>query len=206
MDFVHELHELKRCAVKILLIDNYDSFTWNLVQLLEQTGLCDITVLKNDQAGPQEALAYDRIILSPGPGLPDDAGITKEIIRHCAGRRSILGVCLGHQAIAEVFGAKLIPVGIIRHGYASPIRIQDNTDSLFRNIPDLFTAGRYHSWTVDPAGLPPTLKATALDEEGNIMAISHTSYDIKGVQFHPESYMSPQGALLLRNWLNFSKI
>ncbi len=185
----------------ILLIDNYDSFTWNLAQLLRETGLCKVTVLANDQIEVDDCGSYNRIIISPGPGLPFQAGVTCDIIRRWAEEKSILGVCLGHQAIGEVFGAKLIPMDVVLHGEMQEVVVCDPADRLFGNLPQKFDAGRYHSWTLDAGSFPSCLRITALDTLGRVMALSHTRFDVKGVQFHPESVMTPHGRQLIENWL-----
>jgi anthranilate synthase component II len=189
--------------MKVLLIDNYDSFTWNLVQMLEVSGLCQLEVRKNDKINLCEALEFDKVMISPGSGLPDEAGDIIALIRALAGKRSILGICLGHQAIARAYGACLVQSGVIRHGYASDIFIEDQEDTLFNDLPNPFKGGRYHSWVIDPGTLPANLMITAKDEEGNIMAIRHTIFDIKGLQFHPESCITSLGQQIVNNWLNF---
>lgn len=187
--------------LKVLVFDNYDSFTYNLVHLVEHILGEKADVVKNDLMIPASSSRYDRIILSPGPGLPSSAGRLLPLIRQEAGRCAILGVCLGQQAIAEAFGGSLINLPEVFHGVATPIRILDRDNMLFKGMPEVISAGRYHSWVVDPATLPPALKVTATDDDGHIMALQHAEYDICSVQFHPESIMTPMGEMLIRNWL-----
>ncbi len=187
----------------ILIIDNYDSFTYNLYHLVEaiMPGTGTLTVMRNDALAPEGAGRYDKIIISPGPGLPKDAGITCEVIRQYADKKSILGVCLGHQAIAEVFGGKLINLPKVLHGKAIHTRVTDKEEPLFFGCPEHFETGRYHSWVIDPGSMPHDLRITAMDEKELIMAVSHIEYDVKGVQFHPESIMTPAGRQILSNWV-----
>lgn len=184
---------------KILVIDNYDSFTYNLVHYLEDLD-CNVVVKRNDQLSLEEVAAYDRIVLSPGPGIPDEAGLLKEIIATYAPTKSIFGVCLGQQAIAEVFGGSLINLDEVYHGIATKINIIKD-DLLFDGLPREIAVGRYHSWVVDPK-LPEVLEATSVDENGQIMSLRHKTYDVCAVQFHPESVLTPQGKKILENWLN----
>lgn len=188
----------------ILIIDNYDSFTYNLYHLVEAVMPAKgrIKVLRNDAVTTREAAQYDKLIISPGPGLPKDAGISCELIRVLSGQKSILGVCLGHQAIGEVFGGKLMNLPEVLHGKAIRTRITDRTEPLFRGCPVRFDTGRYHSWVIEPGSLPADLRVTAMDEKGLIMAISHKNLDVKGLQFHPESVMTPTGRQMLSNWIN----
>ncbi|MBT4728429.1 MAG: aminodeoxychorismate/anthranilate synthase component II [Bacteroidetes bacterium] len=187
---------------KVLLLDNYDSFTWNLAQILTESGLCEFDVIKNDQITIKGAQVYDKILLSPGPGLPDDAGILKPLIKELGPTKSILGVCLGHQAIAEVYGIKLKQLKEISHGESTTVSIiEEHHDYLFDGLPKKFQAGRYHSWIVDLCSFNNELKVTALNENYRIMAISHREYDVKGVQFHPESILTPLGSKIIENWL-----
>jgi anthranilate synthase component 2 len=186
--------------VKVLLIDNYDSFTYNLVQLLEQTGLCEYQVIKNDEITIDRVHSFDKILFSPGPGLPADAGKMNEIIRTFSKTKSILGICLGHQAICEVFGGKLENLSKPMHGIKEEISI-DSTDYLFEGIPRMIYGGLYHSWVVDEKSLPSCIKIIARNKDGLIMGISHTEYDVKGLQFHPESVMTEYGAAIMKNWL-----
>jgi anthranilate synthase component 2 len=188
--------------MKIMVLDNYDSFTYNLVHILKELTSGPVEVHRNNEVGLDKIGQYDKIIISPGPGVPDHAGITKEMIRHFAPAKSILGVCLGCQAIAEVFGGTLINLDVVYHGVQTNINVIDPEDRIFREIPGNFTAGRYHSWVVDDEGLPPDLRITARDDEDMIMALAHLTYDIKGVQFHPESVLTEFGKQILLNWLN----
>ena len=185
---------------KILVIDNYDSFTFNLVHYLKELD-CSITVKRNDQLHIDEVDFYDKILLSPGPGLPEEAGLLKEIIKTYASTKSILGICLGQQAIAEVFGGTLENLKSVQHGVSSEIIQCTTTETLFKNLPQKFTVGRYHSWVVNNK-LPECLVATSHDSNGKIMSLKHTVYDIKGVQFHPESILTPNGKKILKNWIN----
>ena len=184
---------------KILVIDNYDSFTYNLVHYLEDLD-CDVTVKRNDQLHLNEVASYDKVLLSPGPGIPDEAGLLKEIIKTYAPTKSILGVCLGQQAIGEVFGGSLVNLDEVFHGVATSVRVTVTDESLFHNLPKSFDVGRYHSWVVAP-DLPDCLEATSLDENGQIMSLRHKTYHVKGVQYHPESVLTPHGKEILKNWI-----
>lgn len=185
--------------MKTVIIDNYDSFTYNLVHLVRELG-SEVTALRNDRFRLDELEAFDKIILSPGPGIPSEAGLLPEVIRAYSGRKPILGVCLGHQAIGESFGARLVNLSEVHHGVATPIRrIAD--DYIFEGVPEEFEVGRYHSWVVSPEGFPDCLEITAISAEGEIMALRHKELDIRGVQFHPESVLTPQGAIIIENWL-----
>jgi anthranilate synthase component 2 len=186
---------------KVLILDNYDSFTYNLVHLVEKLMHVKIDVFKNDQIGLDDIANYDKIILSPGPGLPDEAGILKATIKQYATTKSILGVCLGHQAIGEVFGARLVNLDTVFHGVSNEISITDTNEKLFKGLGDKITVGRYHSWVIDRITFPDELTITAVDEFENIMGIRHKNYDIRGVQFHPESIMTPDGEKIISNWL-----
>jgi anthranilate synthase component II len=187
--------------MKIMVLDNYDSFTYNLVHILKELTGGAVDVYRNDETDLETVSCYDKIIISPGPGIPDEAGITKHLISHFAQSRSILGVCLGCQAIAEVFGGSLINLDRVYHGVKTEILITAREEKMFRDIPDSFEAGRYHSWVVNEKDLPSGLIVTARDREGLIMALSHADYDVKGVQFHPESVMTGYGKKILLNWL-----
>jgi anthranilate synthase component 2 len=189
--------------MKLLVFDNYDSFTFNLVQLVENITGLPVAVYRNDQISLEQIEAYDKIILSPGPGLPEEAGLLLPLIRKYAPTKSILGVCLGHQAIGEVFGGKLINLKQVFHGVATPISVIREVP-LFKGMEAVFPVGRYHSWVVSRESFPEELEVTAEDEQGYIMALQHRSYDVTGVQFHPESVLTPQGEQILRNWLNRS--
>ncbi len=184
----------------ILLIDNYDSFTWNLHQLLRQAGASCIDVVKNDSITESQIAHADALVFSPGPGLPHQAGEMGNIIRRHADNKKMLGVCLGHQAIGEVFGAKIIPAPNIYHGEQTPLHIICN-NGIFNQIPQYTLVGRYHSWIVDKKGLPLDLKITATDDKGIIMAMQHVHFDITGIQFHPESIMTPTGLQMIKNWM-----
>jgi anthranilate synthase component II len=186
--------------MKILVIDNYDSFTYNLVHILEKYEPAIITVRKNNSIKISEIDGFDRIVLSPGPGLPKDAGITTEVIKHYHQKKPILGVCLGLQAIGEVFNSKLKNLDTVMHGIKTPIKILEN-DSLFNGCPREFEVGRYHSWVIDNKHLSNELQITAVDHNNEIMALKHKTYNVKGVQFHPESILSEYGELILLNWL-----
>ncbi len=180
------------------MIDNYDSFTYNLVHYIEELGR-QVTVRRNDCLDLEEVAAYEEILLSPGPGIPDEAGLLKPIIEKYAPRKRILGVCLGQQAIAEVFGGRLLNLDTVYHGVASTIHVTSD-DALFKGLPKTLEVGRYHSWVVDPK-LPKELKATSYDDNGQVMSIRHKTYDVVGVQFHPESVLTPHGKQMLQNWL-----
>lgn len=185
--------------MKILVIDNYDSFTYNLVHYLEDLG-CEVTVRRNDQLTLEEVDAFEKIVLSPGPGLPDEAGLLKAIIKTYAPTKSILGVCLGQQAIGEVFGGSLINLDTVYHGVATKVTSCVTDESLFNGLDKTIEVGRYHSWVVDP-NLPEVLEATSFDENGQVMSLRHKTYDLKGVQFHPESVLTPDGKKILENWI-----
>ncbi len=183
---------------KILVIDNYDSFTYNLVHYLEDLN-CEVIVKRNDQLDLNEVEAFDKIVLSPGPGIPDEAGLLKEIIATYAPTKSIFGVCLGQQAIAEVFGGSLINLDQVYHGIATKIDITKK-DILFDGLPNEIEVGRYHSWVVNPE-LPEVLEATSFDKNGQVMSLRHKEYDVCAVQYHPESVLTPQGKKILENWV-----
>tara|TARA_R100000935_G_scaffold18787_1_gene36269 strand:- start:546 stop:1112 length:567 start_codon:yes stop_codon:yes gene_type:complete len=184
---------------KILVIDNYDSFVYNLVHYLEELD-CDVTVIRNNEVDLDSISKYDKILLSPGPGIPDEAGLLKEIIIRYAPTKSILGVCLGQQAIGEVFGGKLINLDSVFHGVSSKIHVAVENESLFYHLEKELIVGRYHSWVVDP-NLPGSLEATSFDENGQVMSLRHREYDVKGVQFHPESVLTPMGKQIMKNWV-----
>ncbi|MDP2385586.1 MAG: aminodeoxychorismate/anthranilate synthase component II [Bacteroidota bacterium] len=187
---------------RILLIDNYDSFTYNLVHLMKSVSSFEIDVIRNDKISLQEVNAYGKILISPGPGIPSEAGIIKDVIKHYASIKSILGICLGHQAIAEVFGGKLSNLEKVFHGVATPINLSDERDEIFKGIPDSFSVGRYHSWQADRETFSAELKITAEDKDGIIMALAHKQYDVKGLQFHPESILTEFGKEMMFNWIN----
>jgi anthranilate synthase component 2 len=186
--------------MKILVFDNYDSFTYNLVHLVEKILHQKVDVYRNDQIPLEKVKDYDKIILSPGPGIPEEAGLLLPLIKEYAATKSILGVCLGHQAIGQAFGGKLINLSTVYHGVATPVTLTTH-DSLFKGLPDEFEVGRYHSWVISEEGFPAELKITARDANNYIMALRHTKYDVQGVQFHPESVLTPRGEDILRNWL-----
>lgn len=186
---------------KILIIDNYDSFTYNLYHLIREVGTYEIEVLRNDRIAIDDVAAFDKIILSPGPGIPEEAGLLLPIIRRYAPTKSILGVCLGHQAIGEVFGAKLENLTTVYHGIQSSIHITAK-DTIFEGLRTPFLAGRYHSWVVSREQFPDTLTITAESDEQQIMGLRHIEYDVHGIQFHPESILTPNGKLIIHNFLN----
>ena len=190
----------KKEIMKIVIIDNYDSFTYNLSHLVKEAG-AEVTVLRNDQFQMEELEQFDKILLSPGPGVPQEAGLLLDVIRNYAGRKPILGVCLGEQAIGEVFGGKLINLTEVYHGIQSPVKIIA-ADYLFHGLPEEIPVGRYHSWVVDTDGLPECLQITAVSQEGYIMALRYKTMDVHGIQFHPESVLTPDGKQMIRNWLN----
>ncbi|HBI00905.1 MAG TPA: aminodeoxychorismate/anthranilate synthase component II [Flavobacterium sp.] len=184
---------------KIIIIDNYDSFTYNLVHYLEDLN-AEVTVFRNDEFELNELEKFDKILLSPGPGIPEEAGLLLDVIKKYASTKSILGVCLGQQAIGEVFGGSLINLEKVYHGVASKVKITKE-DSLFNNLPTEFEVGRYHSWVINPDDFPEDLEITSVDENGEIMSIRHKTLDVKGVQYHPESVLTPNGKKILENWL-----
>ena len=185
--------------MKIVIIDNYDSFTYNLSHLVKELG-ADVTVFRNDKFLLNEIEQYDKIILSPGPGIPSEAGLLLDVIRTYRGRKPMLGVCLGHQAIGEVFGARLTNLSTVYHGVATE-GTQYGNDPIFRGMPKRIIMGRYHSWVVDSTSLPECLEVTAMSDDGYIMARRHRHYDIHGIQFHPESVLTPEGRQIVKNWL-----
>ena len=186
--------------MNITIIDNYDSFTYNLSHLVKALG-ANVTVYRNDKFRLPQLESADKIILSPGPGIPEEAGLLMDVIRTYATTKPILGVCLGHQAIGEVFGAKLTNLSDVYHGIQTPIDIPQ-PDYLFDGLGSEIAVGRYHSWVVSNDGLPDCLEVTAVSKEGQIMALRHKAYDIRGIQFHPESVLTPQGRTIINNWLN----
>lgn len=203
--------------MKTVIIDNYDSFTYNLAHLVKELG-AEVDVLRNDKFELEELEKYDKIILSPGPGIPEEAGLLLEVIRTYAGRKPILGVCLGEQAIGQAFGGKLTNLSEVFHGIQTNIVIRDEglvisdellitnpssliTDYIFSGLPTEFPVGRYHSWVVDTDGFPEELVITAISSEGQIMALKHREYDVHGIQFHPESVLTPDGKQIVGNWL-----
>lgn len=187
---------------RILVFDNYDSFTYNLVQYVQNASNHEVSVALNDEITLEEVSCYDGIILSPGPGLPAEAGILKPLIDKFKSGKRIFGVCLGQQAIAEVFGAGLVNLENVYHGVATPVTFLNPRHYLFEGLPETINAGRYHSWAVDGQTLPECIKVDAIDSKGQIMALSHREFDICGVQFHPESVLTPYGANIIVNWLS----
>lgn len=183
--------------MKVLMLDNYDSFTYNVVHYLEALG-AEVDVYRNDKIALEDVAKYDKIVLSPGPGVPEDAGIMMDLIRQYAPTKSILGICLGHQAIGQVFGAELYNIGEVVHGKQRKTRVL-RTDLLFKEVPYEFDSGRYHSWAIK--NLPDCLEMIATDDDQLVQAIRHVEYDVRGVQFHPESIMTPNGMQILKNWL-----
>lgn len=188
-----------RGGVKIVIIDNYDSFTYNLSHLLKELG-AEITVVRNDKFQMEQLEAFDKIVLSPGPGIPSEAGLLLDVIKAYAGKKPILGVCLGHQAIGESFGGRLTNIGQVMHGVATPCHITVG-DYLFEGLPKQIEIGRYHSWVVDADGFPECLEVTSVSDEGFVMSLRHKEYDIRGIQYHPESVLTPDGKEILNNWL-----
>jgi anthranilate synthase component 2 len=187
---------------KILVIDNYDSFTYNLVHYITQLTGTKPDVFRNDEITIQNAGKYDKIVLSPGPGIPVEAGICLDVIRTYSHSKSILGICLGHQAIGEAFGGKLRNLSEVYHGLSTPVSVTEPAELLFRGIPAKINAGRYHSWVVTREDLPDCFTITCEDDKGTIMGISHKQFDVKGLQFHPESVLTEYGIEIMRNWTN----
>jgi anthranilate synthase component 2 len=191
--------------MKILVFDNYDSFTYNLVHLVEKILHEKVDVYRNDQIPLEKVKKYDKIILSPGPGIPEEAGLLLPLIKEYASSKSILGVCLGHQAIGEAFGAKLVNLTTVYHGVATPVRVgsleSGVVSQLFEGLPDTIEAGRYHSWIISDENFPKELEVTARDDNNYIMGLQHKKFDVQGVQFHPESVLTPMGETIIRNWL-----
>ena len=192
---------------KILVFDNYDSFTYNLVHLVEKILHQRVDVHRNDKLPLEKVKDYDKIILSPGPGIPEEAGLLLPLIKEYASTKSILGVCLGHQAIGQAFGGQLTNLSTVYHGVATPIQLKKDREAiagqqdLFAGLPDTIEVGRYHSWVVDAEGFPEALEVTSTDEHGYIMSLRHRKHDVQGVQFHPESVLTPVGETIMRNWL-----
>ena len=188
--------------MKILVFDNYDSFTYNLVHLVEKIIKQKVDVYRNDEISLEKVNEYDKIILSPGPGIPSEAGLLLPLIKQYAATKSILGVCLGHQAIGEAFGATLVNLDKVYHGVATPIKIVNRQSALLKDLPETIEVGRYHSWIISDKNFPTDLEVTAVDDNGYIMALQHKTLDVQGVQFHPESVLTPDGEMILKNWLN----
>lgn len=186
----------------ILVIDNYDSFTYNLVHYIGQITGIQPEVFRNDEIGLDEVATYDKILLSPGPGVPSEAGICLDLIRRYGPEKSILGICLGHQAIGEAFGGQLLNLSTVYHGLSTPVMVTDSEEYLFNGLPVTFQAGRYHSWVVDTRFVPGCLHITCRDEQGMIMGLRHQTYDVRGLQFHPESVLTEHGMQIMTNWVN----
>lgn len=195
-------NSLKTFRMKILVIDNYDSFVYNLVHYLEELD-CEVTVIRNDRFHIDEVEEYDKILLSPGPGIPDEAGLLKEVIKKYATSKSMLGVCLGQQAIGEVFGGSIENLSEVFHGVATNAIITVEDEPLFKGMEKEIEVGRYHSWVVSKKDFPDVLEVTAVDENGQIMALRHRTLDIRGVQFHPESVLTPKGKQIIKNWIEY---
>jgi anthranilate synthase component II len=193
---------MKTEKMKILVFDNYDSFTYNLVQLIKEIApKATVEVFRNDEIALEQIKDFDKILLSPGPGIPSESGLLLPLIKEYAATKSIFGVCLGQQAIGESFGAKLSNLAKVYHGIATPVQVIAKSD-LFEGLPSSFEVGRYHSWVVDEKKFPAALVITSRDDQGYIMSLEHSTYDVKGVQFHPESVLTPDGAKIIANWLN----
>lgn len=190
--------------MKILVIDNYDSFTYNLVHYLEDSN-CEVTVYRNDEFELEEVEKFDKILLSPGPGIPDEAGLLKKVIEKYAPTKSILGICLGQQAIGEVFGGQLTNLEKVYHGVATKVTLTHPDEVLFRDLPQEFEVGRYHSWVVANENFPESLEITSVDDNGQVMSLKHKTYDVRGVQYHPESVLTPNGKQILKNWVSWHK-
>lgn len=184
---------------RIAIIDNYDSFTYNLNHIIRELG-AETAVVRNDRFKLEELETFDKIVLSPGPGIPEEAGLLMQVIAHYADRKPLLGICLGEQAIGEVFGARLVNLDNVFHGVQSNIHLTEK-DYIFDGLPSTIPAGRYHSWVVERNGLPSCLEPTALSDEGHIMALRHKELDVRGIQFHPESILTPHGKQIITNWL-----
>ena len=190
--------------MKILVLDNYDSFTYNLVYILKQNKL-DFDVIRNDKISKEEALNYDGILLSPGPGIPEEAGNMPSIIETCAGKVPILGICLGHQAIAQYLGGEIINRNDVLHGMQTPIFLTKRFSPIFENVPESFDAGRYHSWELNKDDVPENIESTAIDAQGSIMALQNLDLNLFGLQFHPESIMTPEGEKMVENFVKICK-
>jgi anthranilate synthase component II len=186
--------------MKILVLDNYDSFTYNLVHIIRELGF-SMDIFRNDKIKLEAVKNYDKVLLSPGPGIPDEAGIMKAVVKEYGPSKSILGICLGHQGIGEVYGAKLFNIPKVLHGVTSEAEVRDEGEYLFKNVPKRFQATHYHSWAIVPESITGDLKVTAVNNEGLVMGLTHVRYDVKGLQFHPESIMTPEGPKMIANWL-----
>lgn len=196
------MSDIKPNKPRILVIDNYDSFVYNLAHYLEEMD-CEVTVKRNDQFSLEEVESFDKILLSPGPGIPEDAGLMKKTIQRYASSKSILGVCLGHQAIAEVFGGTLKNLDHAFHGVATKTTIVSENEPLFKNLPNEILVGRYHSWIVSENGFPEELEITSIDGNNDVMSFRHRTLNLCGVQFHPESILTPQGKQIIKNWVKY---
>lgn len=190
--------------MKILVLDNYDSFTYNLVHIIRELGYGQqLDIIRNDKISLADVDRYDKILLSPGPGIPQEAGIMMDVINTYASSKSILGICLGHQGIAEAFGAKLYNMPLVLHGYGDRVFIEEPADYLFRGLPSAFGVCRYHSWAVAADSIHDELVVTARDVKGEVMALRHQRYDVRGLQFHPESILTEHGKAMIRQWLEY---
>lgn len=190
--------------MKVLVLDNYDSFVYNIVHTLSELGYSEcVTIARNDKIALEDVRSFDKILLSPGPGIPDEAGSMKDLIKEYGASKSILGICLGHQAIAEVYGASLFNMEEVLHGVEG--ELQSHNDELFNDLPKNFMVAHYHSWSVDLDSITSPLRVTAMDTKGLVMGIAHESYDVKGLQFHPESVMTKEGTKIIKNWIENSK-
>jgi anthranilate synthase component II len=194
-----QIHKVQK--MKILVFDNYDSFTYNLVHYVEKILNKKVDVFRNDEISLEEVNKYDKIILSPGPGIPDEANLLKPLIKEYGKSKSIFGVCLGLQAIAEAYGGSLTNLNTVYHGVSTMIDQEEKDEIIFKGIANEFEAGRYHSWIVDEKGLPDCFKISSRDKNGQIMSLFHTKHDVRGVQFHPESILTPEGEKMIKNWL-----
>jgi anthranilate synthase component 2 len=192
-------------GASIVVIDNYDSFTYNLVHAIKKISGLPVDVFRNDEIKLEELEKYDKIVLSPGPGLPEESGLLLDIIKEFAPKKNMLGVCLGHQAIGQAFGGKLLNMNKVLHGMATPVELTQTKSVLFVGLPQTFEVGRYHSWIVQQEGLPDCFEITSYDNNGFIMSMKHKEYDVEGVQFHPESVLTPLGEKIIENWLNSDK-
>ena len=186
--------------MKILVLDNYDSFTYNLVHIIRELGY-DMDIFRNDKISLEGVQKYDKILLSPGPGIPDEAGIMKSLVKEYGPTKSILGVCLGHQGIAEVYGAELFNLPTVLHGVTSKVKVTMRSEKIFLELPERFEVTHYHSWAVVPSSISGSLDVTAINDDGLVMAIAHRRFDVRGVQFHPESIMTQYGKEIINNWL-----
>ncbi|MDQ7816504.1 MAG: gamma-glutamyl-gamma-aminobutyrate hydrolase family protein [Melioribacteraceae bacterium] len=193
---------MKNAEMKLLIADNYDSFTFNLVELIRRTGFTEYDVVKSDRINLEEVQKFDKILFTPGPGLPKDFPIMFDILEKYEDTKSILGICLGHQALGEFYGAKLINLNSVVHGISKSVQIIDSSEPLFHNIPAKIDVGLYHSWFISSDDFPEELKVTAISGDNIIMALSHKKHNVRGVQFHPESIMTTYGEAIIRNWLN----